>query len=80
MHAVVWAIAVALIAVVGGIAAYSLAYEGNVAVYVKDAPGAWAHVYVTFSDVAIHESGKDNATACGTVGSYRFLYRSMFSE
>ena len=61
-HAVVWAIAVALIAVVGGIAAYSLAYEGNVAVYVKDAPGAWAHVYVTFSAVAIHESGKDNAT------------------
>jgi hypothetical protein len=61
-HAVLWAIAVALIAVVGGIAAYSLAYEGNVAVYVKDAPGAWAHVYVTFSAVAIHESGKDNAT------------------
>lgn len=61
-HARLWAIAIAAIVIVGGIAAYFLLYEGNVAVYVKDASGPWAHVWVTFSSVAIHESGQDNAT------------------
>ncbi len=61
-HAGLWAIAIAAILVVGGIAAYFLLYQGEVAVYVKDAPGTWAHVYVTFSGVAIHESGQGNAS------------------
>jgi hypothetical protein len=61
-HARLWAIAIAALVVVGGVAAYFLLYEGTLAVYVKDAPGAWDHVYVTFSGVAVHESGQDNAT------------------
>lgn len=61
-HARLWAIAIAALVIVGGIAAYFLLYQGTVAVYVKDAPGAWDHVWVTFSGVAIHESGQDNAT------------------
>ncbi len=62
MKSALWAIAIAALVVAGGAAAYFLLYEGSVAVYVKDAPGAWDHVYVTFSGVAIHESGKDNAS------------------
>lgn len=61
-HAGLWAIAIAALVVVGGVAAYSLLNEGTVAVYVKDASGPWEHVWVTFSGVAIHESGKDNAS------------------
>jgi hypothetical protein len=62
--AALWAIAIAALVVVGGVAAYYLLYDGSVAVYVKDAPavGSWSHVYVTFTAVDIHESGKDNAT------------------
>lgn len=61
-NARLWAIAIAVLVIVGGIAAYFLFYEGTLAVYVKDAPGSWDHVWVTFSGVAIHESGQDNAT------------------
>lgn len=53
------AIAIAALVVVAGIAAYFLLYEGSVAVYVKDAPGTWQHVWVTFSGVSIHQSGTD---------------------
>ncbi len=56
-HAYLWAIAIAAIVVVAGVAAYFLLYQGEVAVYVKDAPGTWDHVYVTFSGVSIHQSG-----------------------
>jgi hypothetical protein len=61
-NAKVWAVALAAVIVGGGVAAYIFAYEGNVAVYVKDAVGVWDHVYVTFSAVDIHESGKSDAT------------------
>lgn len=63
-NAKLWAVALAAVVVVGGAAAYLFLYEGNVAVSVKDAPvlGSWDHVYVTFSAVDIHESGKGNAT------------------
>jgi hypothetical protein len=61
-NARLWALAIAVLVIVGGVAAYFLLYEGAVAVYVKDAPGAWDHVWVTFSGVAIHESGQDNAS------------------
>ena len=61
-HAYLWAIAIAAIVVVAGVAASFRRYQGEVAVYVKDAPGTWTHVWVTFSGVAIHESGQNNAT------------------
>ncbi len=62
-NARLWAIAIAAIVVVGGIAAYFLlSQQGTVAVYVKDAPGSWQHVWVTFSNVQIHESGQNNTT------------------
>ncbi len=56
-HAGLIAVAIAAIVVVGGVAAYFLLYDGSVAVYVKDAPGQWSHVWVTFSGVSIHQSG-----------------------
>jgi hypothetical protein len=61
-NARLWALGIALLVVLGGIAAYFLVYQGTIAVYVKDARGPWEHVYVTFSAVQIHESGKDNAS------------------
>jgi hypothetical protein len=62
MKAKLWAVALVAVVIAGGAAAYVFVYEGNVAVYVRDAPGAWDHVYVTFSAVDIHESGKANAS------------------
>jgi hypothetical protein len=62
MKAKLWALALVGVVIAGGAAAYVFVYEGNVAVYVRDAPGAWDHVYVTFSAVDIHESGKANAS------------------
>lgn len=56
------AIGVAILVVAGALAAYFLVYQGSVAIYVKDATGPWSHVFVTVSAVAIHESGKDNAS------------------
>ncbi len=58
-HARLVAVAIAALVLVGGIAAYFLLYEGAVAVYVKDAPGQWEHVWVTFSGVSIHQSGQN---------------------
>ena len=63
------ALGIAVLVILGGVAAYLFLYEGAVAVYVKDAPGTWAHVYVTFSAVDIHESGKDNATWTNVVST-----------
>ncbi len=70
-NARLWAIAIAILVVVGGIAAYYLLYQGTVAVYVKDAPGAWSHVWVTFSGVAIHEAGQSNATSWKNVSDVK---------
>ncbi len=53
---------IAVLVVLGGVAAWYFLYEGSVAVYVKDATGPWEHVYVNFTAVSIHESGKDNAS------------------
>lgn len=58
----VMALGIALVVVLAGVAAWYFLYEGTVSVYVKDAVGPWDHVYVTFSAVQIHESGKDNAS------------------
>ncbi|HEX9339802.1 MAG TPA: DUF4382 domain-containing protein [Thermoplasmata archaeon] len=63
MPRAVAALALVVVVVLGGIAAYYFLYEGAVAVSVKDAPmSTWSHVNVTFSGVQIHESGKDNAS------------------
>ena len=58
-HARLLAVAIAVLVIVGGIAAYFLLYEGAVAVYVTDAPGQWENVWVTFSGVSIHQSGQN---------------------
>ncbi len=58
----VLALGIAVLVILGGFAAYLFLYEGSVAVRVKDAVGQWDHVYVTFSAVDIHRSGKDNAS------------------
>ncbi len=72
-HAKLWALGIAALVVVGGIAAYMLLYEGQVVVRVMDAPGVWAHVNVQFSAVYIHEANKSADTwtqlpiAAGTI-------------
>ncbi len=53
---ILWALGVAAIVVVAGVAAYLFLYEGTVSIYVKDAPADWLHVNVTFKGVSIHES------------------------
>jgi Domain of unknown function (DUF4382) len=57
-----WAIGIGALVILGGVAAYLFLYEGSVAISVKDASGAWSHVFVTFSAVDIHRSGMDAAT------------------
>lgn len=60
-NAKLWALGLAALVVVGGVAAYTFLYEGNVAVYVRDAPnGLYGHVYVNFTGVYVHEAGKAN--------------------
>ncbi len=51
----------------GAAAGYFYVYQGGLNVYVRDATGPWAHVYVTFSDVQVHETGKGNSTGWDTV-------------
>jgi len=52
------ALVVAATVAIAGVAAYVYMYEGRIDVAVQDASGAWAHVYVTFTQVWIHEAGK----------------------
>src|SRR5881409_863189 len=40
------------------VAAYVYMYEGSLDVAVQDDSGAWAHVWVTFTQVWVHEAGK----------------------
>lgn len=61
-HAKLWAIGLAAFLAVGGVAAYLFLYEGSVSVYVKDDPGLWAHVYVNFTGVYIHEANAGNGS------------------
>jgi len=52
------ALVVAAAVAIAGVAAYVYAYEGSLNVAVRDASGAWSHVYVTFTQVWVHEAGK----------------------
>jgi len=52
------ALVVAAAVAIAGVAAYVYMYEGSIDVAVQDASGAWSHVYVTFTQVWVHEAGK----------------------
>lgn len=52
------ALALAAVVAIAGVAAYVYMYEGNLNVAVKDDAGAWSHVWVTFTQVRVHEAGK----------------------
>jgi hypothetical protein len=56
---------VAAIVIIGGAAGMMLLQgkNGTVAMYVKDAPGDWAHVNVTFSEVQIHQADGNNSSS-----------------
>ena len=52
------AIALAAVVAIAGLAAYVYLYEGSLDVAVQDDSGAWADVWVTFTQVWVHEAGK----------------------
>ncbi len=52
------AVAIAATVAIAGIAAYVYVYQGSINVAVRDASGAWSHVWVTFTQVWVHEDGK----------------------
>jgi len=52
------AIALAAVVAIAGVAAYVYLYEGSLDVAVQDDSGAWADVWVTFTQVWVHEAGK----------------------
>src|SRR6266446_6828113 len=52
------ALVVAATVTIAGVAAYVYMYEGSIDVAVQDESGAWAHVWVTFTQVWVHEAGK----------------------
>src|SRR5438093_1264155 len=51
-------IALAAVVAIAGVAAYVYLYEGSLDVAVQDDSGAWADVWVTFTQVWVHEAGK----------------------
>src|SRR2546428_11960352 len=55
------ALVVAAAVAIAGVAAYVYMFEGSLDVAVQDESGAWAHVYVTFTQVWVHEAGKSDA-------------------
>jgi len=54
------ALVVAAAVAIAGVAAYVYMFEGSLDVAVQDESGAWAHVYVTFTQVWVHEAGKSD--------------------
>jgi len=60
MRRAILALVLAALVVLGGFAAYVYLYEGAMDVRVQDAPGAWSHVNIAFTDVWIHEAGAGN--------------------
>ena len=58
MRRIFLSILVAAILVVGGLVGYLYGYEGGLDVAIKDSVGPWAHVTVTFSEIAAHRNGK----------------------
>src|SRR3989442_2372203 len=58
MRRALLALALAAAVAIAGVAAYVYMYEGSLEVAVQDDSGAWAHVWVTFTQVSVHEAGK----------------------
>src|SRR3989442_1951104 len=58
------ALVVAAAVAIAGVAAYVYMYEGSLDVAVQDDSGAWAHVWVTFTQVWVHEAGKAEDVGC----------------
>ena len=59
------AIAVAIIVIVGAVGVYVATMPsktGKVSIMVKDLPGDWTHMNVTFSEVKIHQADGANAS------------------
>src|SRR2546426_372455 len=50
------ALVVAAAVAIAGVAAYVYMYEGSLDVAVQDDSGAWAHVWVTFTQVWVHDA------------------------
>lgn len=65
------AIAIALIAVSGGLGIYLAASKptgtASVSIYVKDLPNDWTHVNITFSEVRIHKASAGNESGWKTL-------------
>ena len=60
MRRALLALALAVAMAIAGVAAYVYMYEGSLDVAVQDDSGAWAHVWVTFTQVWVHEAGKSD--------------------
>src|SRR3989454_7315620 len=58
MRRALLALVLAAAVAIAGVAAYVYMYEGSLDVAVQDDSGAWAHVWVTFTQVWVHEAGK----------------------
>src|SRR2546422_48995 len=56
MRRALLALALAAAVAIAGVAAYVYIYEGSLDVAVQDDSGAWAHVWVTFTQVWVHEA------------------------
>src|SRR5438128_10636530 len=63
MRRVLLALALAAVVAIAGVAAYVYMYEGSLDVAVQDDSGAWAHVWLTFTQVWVHEAGKSEDVA-----------------
>src|SRR5947209_20291603 len=64
MRRALLALALAVAVAIAGVAAYVYMYEGSLDVAVQDDSGAWAHVWVTFTQVWVHEAGKSEDVGC----------------
>src|SRR5881397_3451930 len=58
MRRALLALALAAAVAIAGVAAYVYMYESSLDLAVQDDSGAWAHVWVTFTQVWVHEAGK----------------------
>src|SRR5207245_9811771 len=57
MRRALLALVLAAAVAIAGVASYVYMYEGSLDVAVQDDSGAWAHVWVTFTQVPVHEAG-----------------------
>src|SRR5437879_13434140 len=57
MRRALLALVLAAAVAIAGVAAYVYMYEGSLTVAVQDDSGAWAHVWVAFTQACVHEDG-----------------------